>query len=194
MTFLKDEDALTLPNGETVDLMAWETGQWLRMAKLFPFSLRGERLSDKNIHVQALTEKGQVFEGYNADKDQEIPKDARVYPNHCRAQYPKTKYVLRLIFIGEPSYDGVHPLTSNHTDWIHIYLKDRSRWQSEDILGIKDPPKVRNHLFELSDGDNIIDICLGDMSWRTFRDLSHVYLPCGDERPIYLPKGGDTCI
>lgn len=194
LTFLKDEDSLSLPNGDIVDLMAWKTGQWLRMAKLFPFSLRGERLSDKNIRVQALTEKGEVFEGYDPQMDQEIPKDARVYPNHCKHQFPETRYVLRLIFIGEPTYDGVHTLTNNHTDWIHIYLKDGHRWKSDNFLGIEESPKVDNHLFELSDGDNIIDICLGDVSTTTLQHFSHVYLPCGNDRPLYLPKGGDSCI
>lgn len=100
------------------------------------------------------------------------------HKNHCRRQYPTTTHVVKVLFSGPPTTDGVHPLTPEDVALFTVGRgpdADQARvitdvLQSSRFLGLADlgtnyrndgtaATRVDYKDTYQSDGDNYVDLC-----------------------------------
>jgi hypothetical protein len=87
--------------------------------------------------------------------------------NHCRNDFPSTTHVIKILFNGGISTDGIHPLIPSDTRFFTI-MKSRGRtllWNKfkglADLGTDPDIWKVELTKQEYeTDGDNYLDLCL----------------------------------
>ncbi len=128
-------------------------------------------------------------------------------PNDCRTLFPDTTHVVRVTWSGGVSLDGVRPLTPDRGDIFDLRVLDPNGHlvgtgdpalgDSIRFLGLADlgstVPDSPDHY--VTDGDNVIDLCLslaGDFDPRRIVSLATA---CDSaSNVVYDPSGDAPCI
>lgn len=84
--------------------------------------------------------------------------------NHCRVDFPSTTHVVKILFNGQITKDGIHPLVPSDTSYFTV-MKARgatllfNRFVGLADLGTDELWKTWPQIYE-TDGDNYVDLCL----------------------------------
>lgn len=84
--------------------------------------------------------------------------------NHCRVDFPLTTHVIRILFNGGPTKDGIHPLLPSDTSFFTILLPRGRTLLWNKFIGLADLGEDTMwtewpEIYE-TDGDNYVDLCL----------------------------------
>ena len=111
------------------------------------------------------------------------------YVNHCQTLFPETSHVIKILFNGGFTKNGVHPLIPTDTDLFTIFLKDGSTLKSTEFLGLADLGKGTDQSYKeypeayQTDSDNYLDLCLKVFS---VDNIEGVQIKSG---AVYPPRG-----
>jgi len=124
------------------------------------------------------------------------PLPSQIYPNHCSSLYENTTHVIRVIFNGGVTIDGIQPIMPNNSNVFrltqdtndhslnYLGLADLGKTSGDDV----DDPHDYSH-----DSDNHLDICLDfSTSPEYLENEIDLELLCDEtleNSVLYPPKG-----
>lgn len=116
--------------------------------------------------------------------------EGELMENHCRVDWPATTHVIRILFNGGPSKDGIHPLLPSDTSFFSILLPRARTLLWNKFIGLADLGedevwKEWPEIYE-TDGDNYLDLCLQLTESDNIEDIQSVLL---QENVVFPPRG-----
>ena len=112
--------------------------------------------------------------------------------NHCRANFPSTTHVIKVLFSGGFTRDGVHSLLPTDTSFFTITLRGEKILTSEEFLGLADLGFLGDESYKTypqayrQDGDNYLDLCLDFGFLDRSAEIETIDIPFG---AVFPPRG-----
>lgn len=110
--------------------------------------------------------------------------------NHCRVGFPATTHVIRIMFNGGMTKDGIHPLLPNDTSYFTVLMKRGKTLLWNNFIGLADLGsdeswKTTPEVYP-TDGDNFLDLCLQLGADDNFADITSVLIQANS---VFPPRG-----
>ena len=110
--------------------------------------------------------------------------------NHCRIDFPLTTHVIKVLFNGGFTKDGIHPLLPSDTSLFTVYLPRGKTLLWNRFIGLADLGtdemwKTWPEIYD-TDGDNYLDLCLQLTESDNIEDIQTVGLQA---EAVFPPRG-----
>jgi len=112
--------------------------------------------------------------------------------NHCQVNFRTTTHVIKILFNGGFTRDGVHSLLPTDTSLFTINLKDGRILTSKEFIGLADLGFAGDETYKTNfqayrqDGDNYLDLCLNFGFQDRSAEIESVEIQYGAVNP---PRG-----